>query len=178
MSTEQTQKCFVLTWGSYNEYTNRYLIDVETEIFIFETKSTAFEGMQEDLKSKLLGMMNLVLVAAKTSKQISMEKLVSVAGILEKNFNTIESTTSIEKANQIIDSIVESLRNIYEEDSSEEEIDLFSNITDFLTIYDSGLGIVSPGEYKIVEKVVDTISIPKDEKDILSRFDQFLFGNR
>lgn len=177
MSTEQTQKCFVLTWGSYNEYTDHYSIDVETKIFIFENRPTAFEGMQEDLKSKLLGMMNLVLVAAKTSKQISMEKLVSVACILEKNFNSIGSKISIDKANQIIYSIVESLQKLYEGEDTETTIQFFDNLIDFLTIYDSGLGIVSPGEYRIVEKVVDTISIPKDEKDILSRFDQFLFAN-
>lgn len=176
MSTEQTKKCFVLVWGSYTEQMNRYSIDIETEIFIFETESTAIEGMREDLKARLLTMINFFL-SSEENRNISQKTLCEISSILENYFNMLETIIAVDKANEIIESIIKSLRNLYEEEDNIDSIRIFDNLIDFLTIY-SPLGKVSTGQYRIVEKVVDSINIPKDEKEILSQFNLFLFRNR
>ena len=174
MSEEQVKKVYVLTWGWYDGRSDKTSV---ADTFVFDNKSTAIEGMREDLKAKFLAMINF-FVTSEENRDIPNEKLCEVYSLLENHFNMIQTITTVNKANEIVNSIADSLDEMESENlgssaPNQSLLRLYAFLMDFIKLYEPITDETYTCQYSIEEKIVDEISSPQDEKDILSRFEQF-----
>lgn len=174
MSSEQVRKVYVLTWGWYDGVSDKTSV---VYTFVFDNRSTAIEGIREDLKAKFLAMINF-FVTSEENRNIPNEKLCEVYSLLENHFNMIQTITTVNKANEIVNSIADSLdemetENLGSSAPNQNLLRLYAFLMDFIQLYEQTTDETYTGQYSIEEKIVDEISVSQDEKHILGWFEQF-----